>query len=92
MWEGKVSKQVEYKVLCKNGLKLTGKGHPRSGRKLKAHRERRNELEFDSWCLREGLSSFHEKWTFGEGDSTKGRGMLCYVVCATHSPVCRSAS
>ena len=85
MGRKRVSEQVECKVLCKNGLKLPGKGHPRCGRKLKVHRERRrNELEFDSWCLRGGLSSFYEKWLFGEGSALKEESSAIFYVLRTH--------
>lgn len=69
-------------------LKLPGKGHPRSGRKLKLRRERRGrtEVKFDRWWLR-GLSSFPEKWVFGERRTLKGKKPCC-VVFAALSPVC----
>lgn len=71
--------------MCKNGVKLFGKGYLELGRKLKLYGERRGrkELELDSWWLRECLSSFCEKRIFGGGRVFRDKSfvMLCYVSC-----------
>ena len=69
---------MENKILCENGLQLPVKGDPGSGKTLKVCRERRrgNELELDSWRLRDWssfpakLEAVHEN--FGERENCQG--------------------
>lgn len=83
---------MENKFLCENGLKLPVKGDPGSGRTLKVCRERRrgNELQLDSWRLRD-WSSFPEKLetvheNSGERENSQGPWQQsCCGVCAAHS-------